>query len=184
MSESSSLFRKKPVVVSAFQAAEQRIISTLEGDMIANPGDWIVTGTRGEQYPVNQEIFEEIYERAQPEESVWDDLFAQADLLRERDKQRANEEPAPFQQHQLKTWPAEWEAIRLGYKKFELRVNDRNYLVNDVLILQEFDPDKQKYTGRAMVAPVRYILYGGSWGLPDGLCIMSIEAHPAIIRVE
>lgn len=37
-------------------------IKTLEGIMIANPGDYIVRGIKGEYYPVRKDIFEEMYE--------------------------------------------------------------------------------------------------------------------------
>lgn len=37
-------------------------IETLEGDMHAKPGDWIIKGTAGEYYPCKPEIFEAIYE--------------------------------------------------------------------------------------------------------------------------
>ena len=82
-------FRKKPVVVYAVQyfpgveiggslepkshkAVECRrcgepigshiIIPTLEGQHIACPGDWIITGVQGEKYPCKPDIFEETYE--------------------------------------------------------------------------------------------------------------------------
>ena len=42
-------YRKKPVIVEAYQADKEIIIHTLEGDMKANPGDYIVTGVSGEQ---------------------------------------------------------------------------------------------------------------------------------------
>jgi len=54
-------FIKKPVVVEAYQTKEQQVIKTLEGDMIASPGDWIVTGIKGEKYPVKPDIFAETY---------------------------------------------------------------------------------------------------------------------------
>ena len=38
------------------------VIVTLEGDMRANPGDWIIRGTKGEIYPCKPDIFAEIYE--------------------------------------------------------------------------------------------------------------------------
>jgi len=38
------------------------IIHTLEGDMTAVPGCYIVRGPRAEFYPVQQDIFEETYE--------------------------------------------------------------------------------------------------------------------------
>jgi hypothetical protein len=38
-------------------------IPTLEGDMLAFPGDWIVVGIAGEPYPCKNDIFEKTYER-------------------------------------------------------------------------------------------------------------------------
>lgn len=37
-------------------------IDTLEGQMIANLGDWIVKGINGEFYPVKPDIFKKTYE--------------------------------------------------------------------------------------------------------------------------
>lgn len=53
---------KKPIPVEAYQTDKKITIHTLEGDMTAMPGDYIVTGIKGEQYPVKKEIFEEMYE--------------------------------------------------------------------------------------------------------------------------
>lgn len=77
-------FRKKPVVIEATQwfkhgdhegvlsAPLQPIdgyvdgvngwIQTLEGGHIVTPGDWIITGVKGEQYPCKDEIFFLTYE--------------------------------------------------------------------------------------------------------------------------
>ena len=55
-------FRKKPVIIEAYQTEVEMVISTLEGDMIARPGDWIITGVNGEQYPCKPDIFEKTYE--------------------------------------------------------------------------------------------------------------------------
>lgn len=40
------------------------VIDTLEGRMIANPGDWIIKGVAGEFYPCKPDIFEKSYEEA------------------------------------------------------------------------------------------------------------------------
>lgn len=56
-------FRKKPVVVEAYRTEKKEIIHTLEGDMIASPGDWIITGVNGEKYPCKPDIFEKTYEK-------------------------------------------------------------------------------------------------------------------------
>ena len=53
---------KKPVVIEAYQTDKEVIISTLEGDMKAMPGDYIITGVHGEQYPCKPDIFNETYE--------------------------------------------------------------------------------------------------------------------------
>ncbi len=38
-------------------------IDTLEGGHIVCPGDWIITGIKGERYPCKPDIFEATYER-------------------------------------------------------------------------------------------------------------------------
>ena len=38
------------------------VIRTLEGNMTAGLGDWIIRGTAGEFYPCKPEIFDAIYE--------------------------------------------------------------------------------------------------------------------------
>lgn len=55
-------FRKKPIIVEAYQTKEEKIIQTLEGPLRAAPGDWIITGLHGEQYPCKPDVFEKTYE--------------------------------------------------------------------------------------------------------------------------
>lgn len=54
--------RKKPVIVEAYQTASDLYIETLEGVMHASPGDWIITGVDGEQYPCKPDIFKKTYD--------------------------------------------------------------------------------------------------------------------------
>ena len=54
-------YMKKPVVIEAYQTDKEMIIHTLEGDMKADVGDYIITGVRGEQYPCKPDIFKETY---------------------------------------------------------------------------------------------------------------------------
>lgn len=58
-------FRKKPIVIEAYQTDKEMDIDTLEGTMHANIGDWIITGVHGEQYPCKADIFEETYEEVE-----------------------------------------------------------------------------------------------------------------------
>jgi len=70
-------FRKKPVVVEAtqwFKMGDHHAVieisegvpavKTLEGPMYVTPGDWIITGVKGEHYPCKPDIFEMTYEPA------------------------------------------------------------------------------------------------------------------------
>lgn len=49
--------------------------------------------------------------------------------------------------HNLKTWTPFFKDAKNGLKQFEVRKNDRNYQVGDTLILEEFNPNTEKYTG-------------------------------------
>lgn len=55
-------YRKFPVVVEAYQTEEEVVIHTLEGDMRAEIGDYIITGLRGEPYPCKPDVFTRTYE--------------------------------------------------------------------------------------------------------------------------
>ena len=55
-------YRKKPVIVEAYQTTEECYIETLEGTMKANKGDFIITGVNGEKYPCKADIFWKTYE--------------------------------------------------------------------------------------------------------------------------
>lgn len=52
---------KKPIPVMARQVKNKTIVKTIEGDLTAQPGDWIITGVDGEEWPVKKEIFEKTY---------------------------------------------------------------------------------------------------------------------------
>lgn len=60
-------YRKRPIVVEARKATEREEIHTLEGTLTANPGDWIITGIKGEEYPCRADIFEATYEEVSGE---------------------------------------------------------------------------------------------------------------------
>jgi hypothetical protein len=62
MIEKPKLYRKKPVIISAWQTKAEMLIDTLEGKMLALPGDYIITGVAGEVYPCKPHIFLATYE--------------------------------------------------------------------------------------------------------------------------
>jgi hypothetical protein len=48
--------------VWARRATRQEVVATLEGDVVANAGDWIIEGSQGEQWPVPDAQFQASYE--------------------------------------------------------------------------------------------------------------------------
>lgn len=55
-------YRKKPIIIEAYQTDKELEIETLEGTMKANKGDWIIKGVKGELYPCKHDVFKETYE--------------------------------------------------------------------------------------------------------------------------
>lgn len=45
--------------------ASELVIRTLEGDLVASHGDWIIRGVKGELYPCKPDIFDATYEPAE-----------------------------------------------------------------------------------------------------------------------
>jgi len=80
-------YRKKPVVIEAVQFTNETkdmvfcfvkphcfasrddnnqptlVVETLEGEMTASLGDWIIKGVQGEFYPIKDDIFKMTYEK-------------------------------------------------------------------------------------------------------------------------
>lgn len=56
-----------------------------------------------------------------------------------------------------KAWPEWFEAVLSGKKKYDLRLNDFEVNPGDTLILEEWDPQKQAYTGRTVEKKVTYV---------------------------
>lgn len=73
--------------------------------------------------------------------------------------------------HSLKILPEYFEAVVQGYKKFEIRENDRDYQVGDKLELHEFIPDKG-YTGDYLMVQVTYMT---DYAQKNGYVVMGIE---------
>jgi len=59
--------------------------------------------------------------------------------------------------HELKVWPTFFRDMLAGDKTFEVRKNDRGFNVGDELILREWDPQAQRYTGATTRRRVHYL---------------------------
>lgn len=80
-------YRKKPLVIEAeqfwpnvvpwpdgvyeveptgdyYMDIDRYCVDTLEGTIYAAPGDWIITGVKGEKYPCKPDVFAATYEPA------------------------------------------------------------------------------------------------------------------------
>lgn len=77
--------------------------------------------------------------------------------------------------HYLKTWKSFYKSVADGSKRFEIRINDRDYNLGDTLVLQEYDTQLCDLTGKSRIFKVAYILYGPAFGLSEGFCCMSLE---------
>lgn len=86
-------------------------------------------------------------------------------------------------EHELKTDPDVYQAMKAGWKNFEIRFNDRDFVVGDILLLRETRHSGEQmesgyplgYTGEEMRVEVTYILPGPIYGLKPGWVIMSVE---------
>ncbi len=77
--------------------------------------------------------------------------------------------------HNLKCYPEYFREAQRGNKKFEIRVNDRDFKKGDRINLEEFDPVKNQYTGASEIYQINYILNGGQFGIDEKMIIMSID---------
>ncbi len=59
--------------------------------------------------------------------------------------------------HGLKVFPCYFKSTWEGNKLFEIRKNDRNYEVGDILILMEYIKESKEYTGKIIIAQITYI---------------------------
>lgn len=75
--------------------------------------------------------------------------------------------------HELKTWPEYFQAVISNKKKFEIRENDRDFKINDELLLKEYDPITKTYTGREAQCIVTYTLDKQPF-VPEGYICMAI----------
>lgn len=73
--------------------------------------------------------------------------------------------------HRLKLAKMFFDAVDTGKKSFELRKNDRNYQIGDVLEMHEMDNGEE--TGRVTEKQVIYVMEGFK-GLEEGYCILGL----------
>ena len=59
--------------------------------------------------------------------------------------------------HWLKTWPRFFAAVETGIKRFEIRRKDRDFKIGDLVVLEEWEPETEAYSGRKIDALITYV---------------------------
>lgn len=77
--------------------------------------------------------------------------------------------------HRLKIWPGMFEAVLSGRKTAEFRTNERGFIASDSIVLEEWNPETESYTGRTQEVAVTHVVNGPDFGIPTGYCMLSIQ---------
>ncbi len=97
--------------------------------------------------------------------------------------------------HELKTWPDYFRAVQRAEKRFEVRKDDRDFKVGDEVILREYRPDTNEYTGRKLGFEVGFVLRDFP-GVAEGFVVMQLRSrvggkvghcqigHDAVLRLK
>lgn len=93
---------------------------------------------------------------------------------RMRNRKEGNMHTEKPKVHCLKTWPEIFKPMVSGIKTFDYREDDRGFKVGDALVLQEWDPKLEDYTGEMITVWIDYLMFGGQFGIPEGYVIMSV----------
>lgn len=77
--------------------------------------------------------------------------------------------------HELKTETKYFKLVWNGLKRFEIRLNDRNYKVLDMVKLNEWDTEKKDCTDRYIFGYISCIIDGGQFGLDENYCVFGLN---------
>lgn len=78
-----------------------------------------------------------------------------------------------FRIHRIKIEPQYFEKAAADLKPWELRINDRDYKVGDILFLCEWDPEKKEFTGKSLKRKVVEVFKHLPY-LPEDVVVMTI----------
>ncbi|QII47804.1 DUF3850 domain-containing protein [Bacillus paralicheniformis] len=76
-----------------------------------------------------------------------------------------------MQTHKLKILPEYFEAVCSGKKSFEIRENDRGFQVGDKLMICEYIPEINEFTGRVVE---RRVMYMTDYAQKENYIVMAI----------
>ncbi|MGV3695520.1 DUF3850 domain-containing protein [Flavobacterium sp.] len=85
--------------------------------------------------------------------------------------------------HDLKTIEPFYTDIVLKGKRLEIRIDDRDYQPEDTVILRQYDPEKQDFSGRKVKGVITYVLRGYP-AIQEGYCAFSFETNDDLNKLE
>ena len=88
-----------------------------------------------------------------------------------------SDRPGVVPEHELKCDIAQFALIKAGVLRVQFRRDDRprGFCDGDVLLLREWNPETQLYTGRELTVRVYYVLRDAeAFGLAADFCAMSV----------
>ena len=77
--------------------------------------------------------------------------------------------------HELKIRPQFFDKVISGEKTFEIRKNDRNFIVGDRIILKEYDKETG-FTGRNAVFEITYVMTDTEF-VKKGFAVLGIKPY-------
>lgn len=76
--------------------------------------------------------------------------------------------------HELKISPRHYKEVLAGFKKVEVRLNDRDYQTGDVLFLNEWDRITKRYTGGQVRRKITQV-YKDMPGLKENYVLLQVK---------
>lgn len=76
--------------------------------------------------------------------------------------------------HFLKCIQPYFDNVTHNRKRFEIRLDDRDYKEGDFVVLREYNPKEDVYSGRVWVVKIVYLIRGTEC-LKEGYCAFTIE---------
>ena len=81
----------------------------------------------------------------------------------------------------MKSWPESFKAIKKGRKTCDLRLDDRNFQIGNIILFQEFNPGmgegdvQAHFTGETIGRIITHIQVGDLFGLAKEYVCLSLK---------
>lgn len=83
--------------------------------------------------------------------------------------------------HVVKSWPEFFIPILAGSRRHELRLNDRGYNIGDELLLCEYDPKTEQYSGRQLTVKITSVT---SAQIPCAVSNQALDKRFIILSIQ